>query len=102
MKAFSVAVLHAVVMTSYMISDTNVPLLNFNRPRDPVLTRDLKVRATADDHGVIGITNDHESKTVCLNTAMVDTAICQVIEQGEFLTYKSEALLRELWSCKRK
>ena len=51
--------------------------------------RDLKMRAKADDQGVIGITNDAEVKTVCLNTAMVDTVICQVIEQGEFLDYKS-------------
>ena len=57
-----------------------------------MLMRDLKMRAKADDQGVIGITNDAEVKTVCLNTAMVDTVICQVIEQGEFLDYKSGQL----------
>ena len=53
------------------------------------------MRAKADDQGVIGITNDDEVKTVCLNTAEVNTTICQVIDQGEFFTYKSGALQRK-------
>ena len=56
-----------------------------------MLTRDLKVRARADDQGVIGITNDDHVKIVCLNTNVADTAIDQVVEQGEFLAYKSGA-----------
>ena len=58
--------------------------------------RDLKMRTKTDDQGMIGIKNDDEVKTVCLNTAVVDTAICQVIEQGEFLSYKSGALQKEV------
>ena len=50
-------------------------LLNVNRLRGPVQTRDLKMRAKADDQGVIGITNDDKVKTVCVNIAVVDTAI---------------------------
>ena len=57
--------------------------------------RDLKMRAKAEDQGVIGITNDAEVKTVCFNTAVVHTAICQVTEQGEFLAHKSGALQKE-------
>ena len=53
------------------------------------------MRAKADDQGVIGITNDAEVKTVCLNIAVVDTTICQAIEQGEFLAYKSGVLQKE-------
>ena len=55
-----------------------------------VTTRNLEMRAKADDQGVIGITNEDEAEAVCLNTAVVDTAIYQVIAQGEFLAYKSE------------
>ena len=54
------------------------------------------MRVKADDQGVIGITNDAKVKTVCLNIAVVDTAISQVIEQGEFLAYKSGPLQREV------
>ena len=58
--------------------------------------RDLEIRAKADDQGGIGITNDAEVRIACLNTAVFDTAICQVIELGEFLAYKSGALQKEV------
>ena len=40
------------------------------------------MRAKADDQGMIGIRNDDDVNTICLNTAVVDNAISQVIEQG--------------------
>ena len=58
--------------------------------------RDLKMRTKVDDQGMIGITHDDDVKTVCLNTAVVDTAIYQVTEQGELLAYKSGALQKEV------
>ena len=54
------------------------------------------MRAKADDQGMIGITNGAEVKTVSLNTAVVDTTIFQVIQQGKFLADKSGALQKEV------
>ena len=45
----------------------------------------LKVRDKADVQGVHCITEDEDFRTVCLNTAVVETAIYQFIEEEEFL-----------------
>ena len=45
----------------------------------------FKVRTKADSQGVFCIAYDDDFKTVCLNTAVVETAIYQFIKEEEFL-----------------
>ena len=45
----------------------------------------LRVRLKADEKDSICIADDDDIKVVCLNTAVVQTAIYQFIEEEEFL-----------------
>ena len=45
----------------------------------------LRVRLKADEKDLLCIAHDEDFKVVCLNTAVVQTAIYQFIEDEEFL-----------------